>query len=100
MFHDFFHGHPNLMTPRIISRGMLASGRDGQAAAYELSSGTDFNHNPIFGVTVVRQWADGTLENWEDKGKLFQGSGARANAEAYVSGLKREARQMIRKYGR
>ena len=40
--------HPNFMTPHIISL------KDRDVHIIELSEGTDFNHKPIYGVTLLR----------------------------------------------
>lgn len=95
MFRKEYGSSKNFMTPRILSRGMLARGREGQAAAYELSEGTGIDHEPIFGVTVVRMWADGTTERWYDKSHMFH---SRQEAETYIAKLKSEVRAMINQF--
>ncbi len=46
----------NFMTPRILGRGLLPAG------AYELSKGGGFDHETIYGVSVVWLNPDGTTE--------------------------------------
>lgn len=45
----------NLITPRIVSYGKITPG-----IAYEISEGTDFNHNPIWGVSIAQLMNDGS----------------------------------------
>jgi len=44
----------NFMTPRIVSYGKITP-----SIAYEVSQGTDFNHNPIWGVSIAQLMTDG-----------------------------------------
>ncbi len=48
----------NFMTPRILGYDWIKD----QEIAYELSEGEDFDHESIFGVSVVRLKADGKTE--------------------------------------
>jgi len=82
----------NLMTPHILGRGKI-----GDRVAYELSTGTGtgIDHEPIFGVTVVRQWADGTIERWYDKSKMFH---SREEAERHIEDLRKEVRELEKQY--
>jgi hypothetical protein len=45
----------NLITPRIISYGKITPG-----IAYEISEGTDFNHNRIWGISIAQLMNDGS----------------------------------------
>ena len=45
----------NLMTPRIISYGKITPG-----IAYEVSSGTGFNNEPIWGISFAQLMKDGS----------------------------------------
>jgi hypothetical protein len=73
----------NLMTPRRLGIGALPGG------AYELSTGTGIENEPIWGVTVVRLNQDGTTRRDFDASTLFQDRGA---ALDYIQQLKEKPR--------
>lgn len=45
----------NLITPMIVSYGKITPG-----IAYEVSEGTDFNHNRVWGVSIAQLMTDGS----------------------------------------
>lgn len=55
----------NFITPTVIKYGMLSSNR-----AYELSRGTGFYQEPIFGVSLVQYYPE-TKKTERLQGKLF-----------------------------
>ncbi len=61
LFDEYIKGK-NIMTPEILQFGV--SGK----YAYELSQGTGFKREPIFGVTVLRRK---TGERRDDLSKMF-----------------------------
>lgn len=81
LFRDRYGNSPNLMTPNIHARRMIAAGR----LAVELSSGAGiFPGTEIWGVTVLVA-ADVNDAAGRD---LSQSFGSRAEAEAYIEGLR------------
>ena len=91
----------NFMTPHVLSRGLIiARGaranprtleelRPHYSGAYELSEGTNMEHRPIFGVTVVKLLPDGTTQRMFDASKCFTGPTAKADTRRYIRELKR-----------
>ena len=69
----------NLITPRRLGIGALPGG------AYELSTGTGIDHEPIFGVTVVRCNASDNVARDIDASQMFY---SREEARAYIRDLK------------
>lgn len=57
----------NIMTPNIIEFGEVG---DNYNLVYELSEGTGFSGEPVFGVTVLEVLDDGTVKRRSDKSKL------------------------------
>lgn len=75
--------HPNFMTPHIIHLAEIAG-----VFIVELSEGTDFNHNPIYGVTVFKMCGN-TYNNHipelpKDINKMVRG---RQQAERYFNSV-------------
>lgn len=68
-FQAEYNGQPNVMTPTIVRRG--SKGR----LAYEISSGTGIDHQPIFGFTVIQVGTFGRTERRRDLSKLCQSQG-------------------------
>lgn len=62
----------NIMTPTAIAYGWTADGHP-----WELTQGTDFDRNPLYGVTVAER------EGWVDldRSRLFR---SRPDAETYI----------------
>lgn len=73
----------NLMTPKILGRGLLPDG------AYELSIGSGFDHEPIYGVSVVWLNPDGTTER--ARPPVSQVFHSREDARDYIRRLRRES---------
>lgn len=48
IFREVYNGQTNLMTPTVVGYGQRGK------FIYELSRGTGFSHEPIWGVTVLR----------------------------------------------
>lgn len=70
-FRRWARDHPNFMTPDIISVKKRGN------RFIELSEGTDFDHNPMYGVTTI-VW---TGKEFESRGgKPFSGKGAKLKA--------------------
>lgn len=57
----------NFMTPNLIEYSWVIDDK----VAYELSSGTGFKNEPIYGVSIVRLHPDGTTERLLDKSDMF-----------------------------
>ena len=76
----------NIVTPRRLGVGALPGG------AYELSTGTGMNHEPIWGVGVVRVEPDGSTRRDTDACQLFF---TRASARAYIRGLQGKRRSIL-----
>ena len=53
-----FGNSKNFMTPKILEYGWIVDNR----IAYELSTGEGFDHEPIFGVSLVRCMPSGKTE--------------------------------------
>lgn len=71
----------NLMTPRRISIGALPGG------AYELSSGTGIDNEPIYGVSVVRcNASDQVTRDIDDSGMFWSLEEAREHIAALKKG--------------
>ena len=71
----------NFMTPSVIKTGKINPN-----VAFELSTGTGFDHNQIYGVSVVQYDPDtDTTDRHAIESKCF---GNRAAAECYISQLK------------
>lgn len=70
----------NFMTPNILGRGLLPGG------AYELSTGSGFDHEPIYGVSVVWLNLGGTTER--AKYPVSQMFYSREDARAHIRRLK------------
>lgn len=81
LFRKRFGSSPNIMSPRIHARRMIASG----ALAVELASGNGlFPGTEIWGVTVLL-----TENVTDDRGRDLSNSfGSRAEAEAYIETLR------------
>ena len=47
LFKKVYGTSTNFMTPNVLKRGVKGN------FAYEISEGTGFNHEPIFGVTLI-----------------------------------------------
>ena len=91
----------NFLTPHVLGRGLIiARGaranprtieelRRHYSGAYELSEGTDLDHQPMYGVTVVKLHQDGTTDRMLDASRCFTGPNAKADARRYIRDLKR-----------
>lgn len=69
--------HPNFMTPHIVK---LTSKNN---TIVEISSGTDFNNRPVYGVTKVKH-DNGKYTIQSHVNRCFQGSDARGHAFKYA----------------
>lgn len=65
--------HPKFMTPNILKL------RKSGFTFVELSSGTDFNHNSIYGVSII-EFKNNEFKTGSDKSKMFY---SREEAEIY-----------------
>jgi len=74
----------NFMTPHVLGRGWIS-----ETIAYELSTGSGFNHQPIYGVSLVEDLGDGHTSRRHD---LSKGGFSREEARAYIRSLKRQAK--------
>ena len=78
---------PNFMTPHVLGRGKLA-----RTVAYELSTGMDFEHEPMYGVSIVFQTHEGVTDRVHTTHFLgsdsFTGPNARNEARSYIAALK------------
>lgn len=82
-WNDKFHGDVNPFTPDVI----ILDQTDDERFIYELSKGSDFSHQDVYGVTILElRWGRSDLHR-TDLSRLFTGKLARANALAYVKGL-------------
>ncbi len=77
----------NFITPHVLGIGWIEPGR----VAYELSTGTDFDHAPMYGVSLVRLNPDGRTERLGES-KCFTGQDAREQARRYIRDQKRGAK--------
>ena len=68
----------NFMTPKPVSYGLVG---DGSRWVYELSTGTGFDHEPIWGVSVLDK-ETGRIDT--DLGMLCR---SRAEADEHISRL-------------
>lgn len=75
LFREAFGGDVNFMTPNILKRGLRGG------FAYELSTGTGFQNQPIWGVTLLDRR---TGEHLHEQCKCFQ---SREAAERYIREL-------------
>ncbi len=79
LFRDRYGNSPNIMSPNIHARRMIAAGR----LAVELSSGAGiFPGTEIWGVTVL------IAADIHERNELSQSFGSRAEAESYIEGLR------------
>lgn len=79
LFRDRYGNSPNIMSPNIHARRMVAAGR----LAVELSSGAGISPGTeIWGVTVL------IAADIHERNELSQSFGSRAEAEAYIEGLR------------
>ncbi len=79
LFRDRYGNSPNMMSPNIHARRMIAAGR----LAVELSSGAGiFPGTEIWGVTVL------IAADIHERNELSQSFGSRAEAESYIEGLR------------
>lgn len=76
----------NFMTPRRLGVGALPDG------AYEYSSGTGINYEPIWGVSVVRLNPDGSTRRDTGASQLFH---TPQSARAYIRGLQGKRRSIL-----
>lgn len=60
----------NFMTPEVLEYGML-----GPNVAYEISKGTGFTNDTIYGLSIVKQNADGTTKRLTDMSGCEQSMG-------------------------
>ena len=70
----------NVMTPHRLSTGKI-----GPRFAWEIASGTGFNHDPLYGVSIVQELDGGTTTRRTDLSTCFPSIGA---ARAYIADLK------------
>lgn len=75
----------NFMTPDILKRGLINNN-----TFYEISAGTDFNHNPITGVSIEILKPSGEIDRHDDKSKLFHGDQSVTDCYEYVRELKKQ----------
>jgi len=69
--------NPNFITPTLVKA------KETNGNIIELSEGTDFDHNPAFGVTVIKT-SDGSFKTTMGKeNKSFTGTNARKQAEQH-----------------
>ena len=79
LFRDRYGNSPNIMSPNIHARRMIAAGR----LAVELSSGAGiFPGTEIWGVTVL------IAADIHERNELSQSFGSRAEAESYIESLR------------
>ena len=79
LFRDRYGNSPNIMSPNIHARRMIAVGR----LAVELSSGAGISPGTeIWGVTVL------IAADIHERNDLSQSFGSRAEAESYIEGLR------------
>ncbi len=79
LFRDRYGNSPNMMSPNIHARRMIAAGR----LAVELSSGAGiFPGTEIWGVTVL------IAADIHERNELSQSFGSRAEAESYIETLR------------
>lgn len=80
---DKFQGDVNPFTPDVIILDQTPNER----FIYELSKGTDFSNDPVYGVTIVElRWGRSDIHR-TDLSRLFTGKDARKNALEYIKGL-------------
>jgi hypothetical protein len=77
----------NFMTPHVLSYGKLPPVDKAIERAYELSEGTGFEHEPIFGVSIVNLFEDGTTARDWDISKMCR---SKQEAEQYIQSLKNQ----------
>ena len=82
-----FGSGPNFMTPTIMRVGWIAS--KGRQVAYELSRGTGFQQEPIYGVSLVAATDDGGTDRLHDLSRMFFDA---ALAEDFIASLKKSSR--------
>ena len=79
LFRDRYGNSPNIMSPNIHARRMIAAGR----LAVELSSGAGISPGTeIWGVTVL------IAADIHERNELSQSFGSRAEAESYIETLR------------
>ncbi len=92
IIHKEYGESKNFMTPNNRRYGKVHGAPD---VAYEVSEGTDFNHNKIYGVSIVRVWADGTTERWMEKSGVCRSKAEvdtlLGNLAGYIRELKEKA---------
>ena len=66
ILHREYGDAPNFMTPDVLEVGKLHP-----CVAFEVSKGTGFEHEPIYGVSVVRLRCDGTTKRLTRLSELF-----------------------------
>ena len=69
----------NFMTPDPLGYGWL-----GADAVYELSGGRGFDHEPIFGVTVIEHGPEGWQRDSQGRSKCC---GSKREADDYIMAL-------------
>jgi len=84
LFHEFFNGQRNLMTPGVIRYGWKGKGH----YAYEISQGDDFLNNKMFGVTILEVDSDADTITRSD---FSQHCKSLSHAESVVAELTVEA---------
>lgn len=63
-----YSGGVNFMTPKILKTAWLIKNR----AVYEISEGTGFNHDPLFGVTIVTVDNESNTKRKSDLSNCFR----------------------------
>ena len=81
IFRKRYNGHPNVMTPRIYSRRMIAAGR----LAVELSNGDGFKDGEQMWAVTALIAANPHDDRGHDLSTCFP---TRAEAEAHIEGLR------------
>jgi hypothetical protein len=85
IFYRKYHGNTNFITPHILQRG-----KAGRRRAYELSTGTGFEADTLYGVTVLDVTevdGDYRIERNDGLSKLFFDE--RREADEYIANLPR-----------
>lgn len=86
LFHGWFGGEANFMTPTVINRGKC------RQFIYELSEGEGFAHEKIYGVTVLELRSKDASEVKAHRHDLSRCCHNRKQAQRYIESLRPQAK--------